>query len=517
MGRYNQSSGRNRQAQSEARIKDRMRKKLAQRKGQKTLCLTMIVKNESMNMVRLLDSVESIIDMISIVDTGSTDNTEEVILKWGKEHDIPTTVHHEPFKNFSYNRTHSVQMAKKAYPEADYLLLSDADFVWKINIGNKFDKVLLIDHKYLIEQKNKSLSYANIRILSAKVDWVCEGRTHEYWKESDSQSEYRGEVRTAKIKTLEIDDREDGGCKDDKFIRDERLLREGLEDPNERKDLKTRYKFYLAQTLKDLQRHKESIEWYKKRIEDGGWPEEVYYALFQTGFNYEQWAWKLKNTAILMEKAERTEGTYEKIESWNPNKIHHHRLSNNLMHVIALMKKEDRTEADDEHIKNWNPNGKSIEEITEIIELIRRNEKTIPDEEYIKKWNPGNLSAKEVMKKSTKRFADAADYYMKAYEYRKTRAESLYYLTRMYRILGLNEKSYDLAIIGRKISYPASDSLFIEMACYDYLFDFEISISSFYLPNKKDEGRKAISRLLQRDDLPDHIKNVVVTNSRYYI
>jgi glycosyltransferase involved in cell wall biosynthesis len=220
----------NNRIQRERELKDRMRKKLAIKQGAKKICLTMIVKNESKNMVRLLDSVKDIIDMISIVDTGSTDNTEDIIINWGKKNNIPTTVHHEKFKNFAHNRTHSVRVAKDTYPEADYFLLSDADFVWNVNVGNKFDKILLIDHKYLIEQYNKALSYWNIRLLSSKIDWICEGVTHEYWCEAKNQKEYSGEVRTAKIRTLLIDDREDGGCKSDKFERDEKLLREGLED-----------------------------------------------------------------------------------------------------------------------------------------------------------------------------------------------------------------------------------------------------------------------------------------------
>jgi glycosyltransferase involved in cell wall biosynthesis len=443
-------SGRNKinlQLQRKAQLQDRMRKKLAIKQGPKKIALVMIVKNESKNMPRLLDSVKDVIDMISIVDTGSTDNTEEVILNWGKEHNIPTTVHHELFKNFAHNRTHSVAAAKKAYPDADYFLLSDADFVWETDVGNKFDKVLLVDHKYLIEQYNKALSYWNIRLLSSKVEWTCEGVTHEYWTEAKNQKEYTGEVRTTKIKTLVIDDREDGGCKGDKFERDERLLRGGLADETTPNHLKTRYKFYLAQTLKDMGRYEESIEWYGKRILDRGWVEEVYYAKFQIGFNNEQLGWKKKQ-------------------------------------AVALMGKSNRTTDEDA---------------------------------YLAKWNPNNLDPAELMQQSTKHFTDAGVNYLAAYNYRKTRAEALYYLTRMYRLLGMNEMAMNFALIGNKIKYPEDDTLFIERGCYDYLFDFEISIVAYYMPEKRDIGRAAISRLMERNDLPDWIKETVEKNSRHYI
>src|SRR5579863_6095151 len=254
--------------QREAEMKNRMRTKIAVKQGPKKICVTGIMKNESKNIDRLFTSMLPLPpDMISIVDTGSTDGTPDLIMEWGKKHNIPTAVHHEPFKNFSHNRTHSIRAAKEAFPDADYFLLTDADFVWEINKGGKFDKTLLIDHKYLIEQYNKSLSYWNIRLLSAKVDFTCHGVTHEYFSEDKVQTEYCGEVRAAKIHTLAIDDREDGGCKEDKFDRDERLLRQGLDDKETPKDLKTRYKFYLGQTLKDMGRYEESLEWYIKRVE----------------------------------------------------------------------------------------------------------------------------------------------------------------------------------------------------------------------------------------------------------
>lgn len=106
---------------------------------------------------------------------------------------------------------------------------------------------------------------------------------------------------------------------------------------------------------------------------------------------------------------------------------------------------------------------------------------------------------------------------MAAYNFRKTRAESLYYLTRMYRMLGMNDLAFNLAVMGRKIKYPDQDTLFIERGCYTYLFDYEISIVAFYLKDKKEMGREAVSNLLQRNDLPDWMVSSVENNSRHYI
>jgi glycosyltransferase involved in cell wall biosynthesis len=251
----------------------------------KTICLTMIVRNESKNMIRLLNSVESIIDFISIVDTGSTDNTIDIIQKWYKAHKIPGKVHSEPFVNFGYNRTHSIIKARETFPQASYFLLSDADFIWEVDVCGKFNKKLLFEHKYLVRQNSNNLSYFNIRMLSNEVDWECVGVTHEYWSERKN-NRYKGEIKTHSLKTIQINDMEDGGCKSDKFERDKRLLMGDLENPDLEEFLKARYTFYLAQTYKCLGEYENSIIHYKKRIEYGGWAEEVYFSMYQISFNY---------------------------------------------------------------------------------------------------------------------------------------------------------------------------------------------------------------------------------------
>lgn len=440
------ASGPNPYAVKRAQTAERMRKKLASQQGEKKICLNMIVRNESVNMPRILDSVKDIIDMISIVDTGSADNTPEVIQKWGKAHNIATTVHHEPFKNFEYNRTHALRMAKKTYPEADYLLLSDADFVWQTDVGAKFDKVHLMDHKYLICQKNKVLSYWNIRLLNNKLDWMYRGVTHEYVTEEKNQKAYAGEVRTNRIHTLVIDDREDGGCKADKYERDERLLRTALADPKTPKDLIVRYHFYLAQTLKDVGRYTESIEWYRKRIEDRGWPEEVYYAKFQIGANYENLAMKTH-------------------------------------HVLGLL-------------------GKPAP--------------TAEDTAFITRWNPDNLDAAALTAKVAEYVASAEQNYWAAYEYRKVRSESLYYLTRMHRHLNRYDKAYACAKVGKKIAYPKTDTLFIEDLCYDYVWDYEIAVAGLHIPDVAAEGKECLKCLLPRFDMRnDFIESVKSMEKTY--
>jgi glycosyltransferase involved in cell wall biosynthesis len=86
----------------------------------------MIVKNESKIILRLLESVLPMIDTYCICDTGSTDNTKELIEEYFNEQNITGKIIEEPFKDFGYNRTFALQ-ACLGMPNADYILLLDAD------------------------------------------------------------------------------------------------------------------------------------------------------------------------------------------------------------------------------------------------------------------------------------------------------------------------------------------------------------------------------------------------------
>ena len=70
------------------------------------ICLTMIVKNEAHIIRRCLESVRDFIDYWVIVDTGSTDGTQQLIRQLMG--DIPGELHARPWKNFGHNRSESL-------------------------------------------------------------------------------------------------------------------------------------------------------------------------------------------------------------------------------------------------------------------------------------------------------------------------------------------------------------------------------------------------------------------------
>ena len=297
------------------------------------LCLNMIVKNESKIIQRLLESVYTILDAYCICDTGSTDNTIEIIEKFFQSKQIPGKVIREPFRNFEYNRSFALNACNDM--DVDFILLMDADMIlWKNPkiTPDKFKQLLSTHDSYFMFQGSENMYYKNTRIVRNQSNVCYKCVTHEYVQLPE------GFTQGVLVKEIVfIQDIGDGGAKSDKFTRDVRLLKNGLKDePNNE-----RYLFYLANSLKDLShtqnqqienqmenlktstkelghlfqgntsalgllknidvvrenleksrvssREKllyEAIEYYEKRIKAGGFWEEVWYSHYNIGHAY---------------------------------------------------------------------------------------------------------------------------------------------------------------------------------------------------------------------------------------
>ena len=243
------------------------------------VCLNMIVKNETRIIERLLTSVCPYIDEYVICDTGSTDATKEMITAFFAKRAIPGKIVEEPFRDFGYNRS----VALKACDDmtAEYVLLLDADMVFSATVSPAQFRQSLINSgadAFHILQGSDTFYYKNMRIVKNHADFSYWGVTHEFVKTPPNikiHSFDKGDVF--------INDIGDGGSKQDKFLRDIKLLTKGLEDlPNN-----DRYTFYLANSLKDTQQFDKAIEMYKNRVQIGGWIEEVWYSCYMIGKCYE--------------------------------------------------------------------------------------------------------------------------------------------------------------------------------------------------------------------------------------
>lgn len=147
--------------------------------------LCMIVKNESKIIERCLHSVLPHVDGYVICDTGSSDNTEELIKNVAAEYNVPGIVYNHTWKNFGYNRTLAARAAKGWASDFfstisdTYLLFMDADMLLEINDTNWREQ--LSSPMYNVLQKHGgSLQYYNTRLVHASKNIEFIGVTHEY-------------------------------------------------------------------------------------------------------------------------------------------------------------------------------------------------------------------------------------------------------------------------------------------------------------------------------------------------
>ena len=242
----------------------------------------MIVKNESRVIHRLLESVYTLIDYYCICDTGSTDNTKEIIREFFENKGIPGKIESEPFRDFGYNRTHALKLCDN-YSQIchiDYVLLLDADmYLTPIQNVAVFKQSLITRgaDAYYLFQGSERFFYKNVRLLRPQKGYTYWGVTHEYVKTPDG-TKYEAIAKDE----LFICDIGDGGSKTDKIERDIRLLERGLEEIPDN----DRYTFYLANSYRDAGHIEKSIETFKKRIKIGGWVEEVWHSHYSIGKCY---------------------------------------------------------------------------------------------------------------------------------------------------------------------------------------------------------------------------------------
>jgi glycosyltransferase involved in cell wall biosynthesis len=241
----------------------------------------MIVKNESKIILRLLESVASIVDSYCICDTGSTDNTVEIITAFFELKGIQGKIVKEPFRDFGYNRTFALNAAA-GQPNADFLLLLDADMIFWLNPKvnpHDFKAGLENGDAFYVYQGSDSFYYKNTRIVRNNRGVKYWGVTHEY-------TELPEGFRTDQLpkELVFIRDIGDGGAKQDKYERDIRLLQRGLLDnPNNQ-----RYLYYLANSYNNGGYPDDAIRMYKKRIEVGGWIEETWQCYYSIGKIYKE-------------------------------------------------------------------------------------------------------------------------------------------------------------------------------------------------------------------------------------
>lgn len=242
-------------------------------KKHNTICLAMIVKNESKVIVRCLKSVLPIIDYWIICDTGSTDGTQEIIKNFFKENDVKGELYEHPWFNFAKNRSLCMEKVRR---KCDYIITLDADEVFKYS--DDFEMPLLTMDGYYIWTRNNLFEYQRIQLVSDKRDWCYKSILHEHIEALDQKD---NPVKIGYINGIVNYPSPDGFRSSDKnkFKKDALTLEQGLLDEPDN----ARYRFYLAQSYRDSFDYDKAIENYQIRSKMEGFVEETFYAKYELG------------------------------------------------------------------------------------------------------------------------------------------------------------------------------------------------------------------------------------------
>jgi glycosyltransferase involved in cell wall biosynthesis len=228
--------------------------------SKKTICLNMIVKNEKQVIARCLKSVLPIIDNWVIVDTGSTDGTQEIIKDVLRQ--LPGKLYERPWVNFGYNRNEALSLAKD---EADYILFMDADDV--LVFSDSFVLPDLTADFYYMPAGGGTSEFVLPRLVKASISWFWKGKIHEYVVATHETSG----ILLEEVRYLYIND---GARSKDPatYQKDIALLQESIaEEPQTPRNY-----YYLAMTYLKLGEYEKALEAHQKRADMPGWQEEAF-------------------------------------------------------------------------------------------------------------------------------------------------------------------------------------------------------------------------------------------------
>lgn len=252
------------------------------------LVLTQIMKNESHIAERMLNSIREIVDGICIVDTGSTDNSIEIVKKWGIDNNIEVHIFERPFDNFENSRNFALQKTREIYQGDEYYGFW-LDFDEMIVIDDKFDKESIDKDIYMFETHIDSMVYTRVELfkLNKKFRWY--GIVHEFIVSDDEDI-----TKGGKLEGLKVIVQKDGASWSDdineKYKKHANLLEAHID--SDRSD--PRWIFYTAQSYYDSantndrhineERLRRSLEYYKERVlRKDGYEEERFYSQWKVG------------------------------------------------------------------------------------------------------------------------------------------------------------------------------------------------------------------------------------------
>lgn len=260
------------------------------------LTLCMMVKDEAHTIARTLQSAKPWIDRWCILDTGSTDGTQQVIrdVMLEEPHASLGSVHSAPFVDFATSRNRLLDIAAASSETGTFLLLLDADDI--LDGGEALRAFLESDHgapsahsctklngerpckachwkpdeAFYLRMRQGSCVWPSARVVRADAGWRYVGAVHEVLCHPE---------RPAPSITIPgVTIRHEQSTPDRQRARWERDL--DLLRPDAVKN-DPRAVYYYALTLLRLGRSGEAFDWFARRMALGGYWQERYDSAFE--------------------------------------------------------------------------------------------------------------------------------------------------------------------------------------------------------------------------------------------
>jgi glycosyltransferase involved in cell wall biosynthesis len=255
--------------------------------------LCMIVKNESHIVHETLKSVLPIVDHYFVVDTGSTDGTQEVISSFLNSQGLSGEVVDRPWVDFGWNRSEALRLYEEKYgADIDYIFMIDADDLLEVPQNPRRILQGLIragapSGCIFTVRQNTTLEYSRVQLFKVGDSWRYEGALHEYATNGKKGNKLALLPEPFAIISRRLGDR---SRSPDKYLKDAAVLQKEF-DRNPKNE---RTVFYLAQSYRDAGMKEKAIEYYQLRFSMSGWRDERYLAGVElvrlTG--EKEWAWK---------------------------------------------------------------------------------------------------------------------------------------------------------------------------------------------------------------------------------
>jgi glycosyltransferase involved in cell wall biosynthesis len=257
-----------------------------------TIGLCMIAKNEAAVIERCIASARPLVDHVLVVDTGSTDGTQEIVRGLGG------VVVEQPWRDFAYNRTRALAECNRL--DLDYVLMLDADDELVIECDpEKFASSLYHD-LYDVPIRYGSIRYARPQLLRCGMPFYFKGVLHEYLECDEPFTRAPAEGIAIQVGNDGARSRNPSKFEDDAALLEKELVTE--RNPF----LRARYTFYLAQSYRDCGQGERAIAAYMRRATLGYWAEEVYVSFLEAGDLMAQLRWPHETVMAAYSAAART-------------------------------------------------------------------------------------------------------------------------------------------------------------------------------------------------------------------